>query len=157
MAAGTFFTTGRSDVASIQQAYHTLTPLLGGAASTVFAISLLCSGLSSSTVGTMAGQVIMQGFIRRRIPLWFRRLITMLPALVVIAVGLDPTRTLVLSQVVLSFGIPFALIPLVVFTGRRAIMGDALVNRKLTTVLAALVAAFIVALNAFLLYQTFFG
>jgi manganese transport protein len=155
MAAGTFFETGRTGVGSIEEAYKTLDPLLGSAASTVFAISLLASGLSSSTVGTMAGQVIMQGFIRRRIPIWLRRLITMLPALVVIALGLDPTRTLVLSQVVLSFGIPFALVPLVIFTSRRAIMGDALVNRKLTTLVASLVAGLIVSLNVFLLYQTF--
>lgn len=154
MAAGTFFASGRSDVGSIETAYETLTPLLGGAASTVFAISLLASGLSSSTVGTMAGQAIMQGFIRRQIPIWLRRLVTMLPALIVIALGLDPTRTLVLSQVVLSFGIPFALIPLVIFTSRCAIMGDALVNRRVTTVVASLVATVIVSLNIFLLYRT---
>ena len=156
MAAATFNETGNANVASIEEAYRTLTPLLGSAASTVFAISLLASGLSSSTVGTMAGQVIMQGFLRRRIPLWLRRLVTMLPALIVIALGLDPTRTLVISQVVLSFGIPFALIPLVLFTRRRDLMG-ALVNHRLTTALASGVAAVIVALNIFLLVQTFGG
>jgi manganese transport protein len=104
----------------------------------------------------MAGQVVMQGFLRRHIPPWIRRLITMLPSLAVIALGLDPTRTLVLSQVVLSFGLPFAVIPLVMFTARRDIMG-VLVNRTLTTVLAGLVAALIVALNLFLLFQTLFG
>lgn len=157
MAAGTFFATGRSNVASIEEAYRTLTPLLGGAASTVFAISLLFSGLSSSTVGTMSGQVIMQGFLHRQIPIWLRRLVTMLPALAVIAMGLDPTRTLVLSQVILSFGIPFALIPLVAFTARRDLMGEALVNRRITTAVASVVAGLIVALNGFLLYETFFG
>ncbi len=159
MAAATFWETGRGVTAEsdiILEAFRTLTPLLGGAASLVFAISLLASGLSSSTVGTMAGQVIMQGFIHRQIPIWLRRLITMLPAIVVIALGVDSTRALVLSQVVLSFGIPFALVPLVLFTRRRDLMGD-LVNRPLTTAVAALVAALIIALNVFLLYQTFFG
>jgi manganese transport protein len=122
----------------------------------VFAVSLLASGLSSSAVGTMAGQVIMQGFLHRRIPLWLRRLVTMLPALVVIAIGLEPTRTLVLSQVVLSFGLPFALIPLVWFTARRDLMG-LLVNRRGTTVLAAAVTALVVTLNGLLLGQVLFG
>lgn len=156
MAAGTFFATGQQEIASIEEAYRTLTPLLGQAASTVFAISLLASGLSSSTVGTMAGQIIMQGFIRRSIPLWLRRLVTMLPALVVIAAGIDPTQALVISQVVLSFGIPFALAPLVLFTQRRDLMG-VLVNRRLTTVLAWIAAALVIALNAFLLYRTVTG
>jgi manganese transport protein len=157
MAAATFWETGvevtaESDI--ILEAFRTLTPLLGGAASIIFAISLLASGLSSSTVGTMAGQVIMQGFIHRQIPIWLRRLITMLPALVVIALGIDATRALVLSQVVLSFGIPFALVPLVLFTRRRDLMGD-LVNRPVTTAAAA--ATLIIGLNLFLLYQTFLG
>lgn len=156
MAAATFNATGNADIASIEEAHQTLTPLLGRASSVVFAISLLASGLSSSTVGTMAGQVIMQGYLRRRIPLWIRRLVTMLPALLVIAIGLDPTRTLVLSQVVLSFGIPFALIPLVLFTRRRDLMGT-LVNHRVTTTLVSLVAALIVGLNIFLLYETFLG
>jgi manganese transport protein len=156
MAAGTFFVTGRQEIASIEEAYQTLIPLLGGAAGTVFAISLLASGLSSSTVGTMAGQVIMQGFIRRTIPLWLRRLVTMLPALAVIAAGVDPTWALVLSQVVLSFGIPFALVPLVLFTSRADLMG-VLVNRRLTTVLAWLAAGLVIALNVFLLYRTVTG
>src|SRR5262249_40669542 len=111
MAASTFYDKGLQDIASIEEAHRTLEPLLGNAASVIFAISLLASGLSSSTVGTLAGQVIMQGFIERKISLWLRRGLTMVPALVVIALGLDPTRTLVISQVVLSFGIPFALIP----------------------------------------------
>jgi manganese transport protein len=154
MAASTFYEKGLTDIASIEVAHQTLEPLLGSAASTIFAISLLASGLSSSTVGTLAGQTIMQGFIRRSIPLWLRRFITMLPALIVIAIGLDPTRTLVISQVVLSFGIPFALIPLVMFTRQKDLMG-VLVNRRLTTVIAVIVAAVIVSLNIFLLYQTF--
>jgi manganese transport protein len=154
MAASTFYEEGLSDIASIEEAHQTLEPLLGSAASTIFAISLLASGLSSSTVGTLAGQTIMQGFIRRSIPLWLRRFLTMLPALIVIALGLDPTRTLVISQVVLSFGIPFALIPLVMFTRQANLMG-VLVNRRFTTIVASIVAALIVALNIFLLYQTF--
>lgn len=156
MAASTFYAHGLGDIAGIEEAYRTLTPLLGGAASFVFAISLLASGLSSSTVGTMSGQVIMQGYLRRTIPLWLRRLVTMLPALVVIALGLDPTRTLVISQVILSFGIPFALIPLVIFTRRADLMGP-LTNHKVTTIVAIVVAALIVSLNVFLLYQTLAG
>ena len=156
MAASTFFAQGLTDIGTIEEAHRTLTPLLGSASSWIFAISLLASGVSSATVGTMAGQVIMQGFLRRHIPPWIRRLVTMIPSLVVIAIGLDPTRTLVLSQVVLSFGLPFAVIPLVIFTARRDIMG-VLVNHRLTTILASIVAALIVALNLFLLSQTLFG
>ena len=155
MAAATFFRTGMSQVGTIEEAHQTLVPLLGSAASTIFALSLLASGLSSSAVGTMAGQVIMQSFVHRQVPVWVRRLVTMLPSLVVIAVGLDPTRTLVISQVVLSFGIPFALVPLIVFTRRQDVMGI-LVNRRLTTSVGSLVATLIIALNIFLLYQTFF-
>ncbi len=156
MAASTFYAHGLSNIGTIEEAYRTLTPLLGGAASIVFAISLLASGHSSSTVGTMAGQIIMQGFIHRKIPMWVRRLGTMLPSFVVIGLRLDPTSTLVLSQVVLSFGLPFAIIPLVAFTANREIMG-VLVNHKITTLLASLVALLIVALNIFLLYQLIFG
>ncbi len=156
MASSTFFTKGLTQIGTIEEAYRTLTPLLGSAASTVFAISLLASGISSSTVGTMAGQVIMQGFIHRKIPIWVRRAVTMTPPIIVIALGLDPTRTLVLSQVVLSFGLPFAIIPLVMFTSRRDIMGT-LVNQRITTMAASLAAALIIALNLFLLYQIFFG
>ncbi|HEX5499550.1 MAG TPA: Nramp family divalent metal transporter, partial [Thermomicrobiales bacterium] len=159
MAAATFWQTGiqiAPDADILQEAYRTLTPLLGNAASVIFALSLLAAGLSSSAVGTMAGQVIMDGFLHRHIPIWVRRLVTMLPALAVIAIGIDPTRALVLSQVVLSFGIPFALIPLVIFTRRRDLMGD-LVNHRLTSIAAAIVATLIVALNLFLLHQTFFG
>lgn len=152
MAASTFFAQGLTHVASIEEAHRTLAPLLGPASSTVFAVSLLASGLSSSTVGTMAGQVIMQGFLRRQIPIWLRRLVTMAPAIVVIGAGLDPTRTLVISQVVLSFGLPFALVPLVLFTARRDLMGG-LVNRRVTTLTASLATAVIVALNVVLLYR----
>jgi manganese transport protein len=152
MASSTFYAKGLTHIGSIEEAYRTLTPLLGSAAGSVFAISLLASGLSSSAVGTMAGQVIMQGFIHRKIPIWVRRAVTMAPPIIVIALGLDPTRTLVLSQVVLSFGLPFAIIPLVLFTRRRDIMG-VLVNQRLTTILASVVAGLIVALNIFLLYQ----
>jgi manganese transport protein len=156
MAAATFHAGGLTHIASIEEAHQTLTPLLGGMASTVFAVSLLASGLSSSTVGTMAGQVIMQGFLHWHVPLLVRRAVTMLPALVVIALGVDPTRTLVLSQVVLSFGIPFALIPLVLFTRRRDLMG-VLVNRRGTTALAVLASSIIVGLNLYLLFDVFTG
>lgn len=114
------------------------------------------SGFSSSSVGTMAGQVVMQGFINRRIPLFLRRAVTMAPALAILAVGLNPSRSLVISQVVLSFGIPFALIPLLMFCRDRGLMG-ALVNHRLTTAVALVVVTLTVSLNAFLLYQTFFG
>jgi len=154
MAASTFFRTGHHDIGSLEGAHATLTPLLGSAASALFAIALLASGLSSSAVGTLAGQIVMQGFIRRRIPIAVRRLVTMAPAFAVIAAGTDPSRTLVLSQVVLSFGIPFALVPLVWFTSRKELMGE-LVNSRITTAAAWLVAALIVVLNIFLLTQTF--
>ena len=156
MAASTFFRSGLHDVTSLVTAHKTLAPVLGGASGTLFALALLASGLSSATVGTLSGQVVMQGFIHRRIPIFLRRLLTMLPALVVAAIGLNPSRTLVLSQVVLSFGIPFALVPLVWFTSRREIMGT-LVNRRLTTEVAKLVDALISALNVYLLGQVFFG
>jgi manganese transport protein len=156
MAASTFFRAGMTGVGSLEEAHKTLEPLLGKAASWVFGVSLLASGLSSSSVGTMAGQVIMQGFIQKRIPSWIRRLATMVPSLVVIIIGLDPTRTLVISQVLLSFGLPFAIIPLVMFTTRRDKMGT-LVNKPLTSVLAWMAAALIVVLNLYLLFQTFFG
>jgi manganese transport protein len=157
VAATVFFGSGLTDVDSLEGAHRTLEPILGGASSVLFALALTASGLSSSTVGTMSGQVVMQGFIRRRIPLFVRRLVTMVPAFAVIAIqgnDGDVSRTLVVSQVVLSFGIPFALIPLVIFTSRRDVMG-VLVNRRATIVAAALVAALISGLNIFLLAQTF--
>jgi manganese transport protein len=153
MAAATFYKTGLVHVASIEEAHQTLEPLLGKAAGWFFGLSLLVAGLSSATVGTSAGQIIMQGFLKRHIPIWVRRLVTMAPSLVVIGIGLDPTRTLVMSQVVLSFGLPFAIVPLVMFTHRRDIMGD-LANNPVTTVFASLIAAVIIALNVYLLYQT---
>jgi manganese transport protein len=156
MAAATFHASGSDAVGSIEEAYVTLTPLLGPAASTVFAISLLVSGISASTVGTMAGQVVMQGYLRRSLPLWLRRLATLLPAYVVIALDLDPTRTLVISQVILSFCLPVALIPLVLFTRRRDLMGG-LTNHPATTALASLVTGLILALNALLVYRTLAG
>jgi manganese transport protein len=156
VAAATFHERGLVNVDAIEQAYLTLQPLLGPAAGSFFALSLVAAGLSSSAVGTMSGQVIMQGFIRRHIPVWLRRAVTILPALLVIAFGLDPTRTLVLSQVVLSFALPFAVVPLVVFTARRSIMGE-LCNRRSTTVAAAIVAGLIVTLNLYLLARTLGG
>jgi manganese transport protein len=156
MAASTFHRSGMTSVGTIEQAYITLEPLLGKAASWVFGLSLLASGLSSASVGTMAGQVIMQGFLHIEIPVWIRRLVTMVPSLIVIFIGLDPTRTLVISQVCLSFGLPFAIIPLVYFTANKKFMGI-LVNRKLTTLAATLVAAIIVGLNFFLVVNTVAG
>ncbi len=156
MAAAAFFRTGLTHVATIEEAHKTLAPLLGSLSSTVFAISLLASGLASSTVGTMAGQVIMQGFLHRVVPVWFRRLVTMTPAIIVISLGLDPTRTLVISQVMLSFGLPFALVPLVLFTSRRTLMGP-LVNRRSTTILAGAITVAIIVLNLLLLAQLLRG
>jgi len=154
VAAGLF--NGVLDVESLEDAYDGFKGLLGPGAAVAFGLALLASGLSSSSVGTYAGQVVMQGFIRRSIPLLVRRLVTMTPALVVLGVGLDPTRSLVLSQVVLSFGIPFALVPLVLLSRKREVVGT-LVNRRGTTIAAATVASLIVALNMFLLFQTFAG
>ena len=156
MSASTFHAAGMSHVGTIEEAYLTLEPLLGSAASAIFGISLLAAGLSSASVGTMAGQVIMQGFLHKEIPVWLRRLVTMIPSLLVIFLGLDPTRTLVISQVLLSFGLPFAIIPLVIFTANKKIMG-VLVNRKLTTVLASVIAVMIVGLNFYLLYSVAAG
>ena len=141
---------------SLQAAHADLGRLVGGGAALAFAVALLASGLSSSSVGTYAGQVVMQGFIGRRIPVFLRRAITMVPALVVLAAGLPPTGSLVISQVVLSFGIPLALVPLILLTRRRDVMG-ALVNRTATTVAAASVAGLIILLNGFLLYVTILG
>ncbi len=154
MAAATFHAHGRTNIADISTAYQTLTPLLGGAASVVFAVSLLASGLSSSTVGTMAGQVIMQGFVGFTIPIWVRRLVTMMPAVIIAAIGFNPTSTLVISQVVLSFVLPLPVITLVMFTRRRDIMGT-LVNKPITTWAAITCSVLILGLNVWLLYSTF--
>ncbi len=156
VAASLFFESGLEDVDSLEGAHAGFTQLAGTGAALAFALALLASGFASSSVGTLAGQVVMQGFITRMIPLVMRRLVTMLPALVVILLEFDPTLSLVYSQVVLSFGIPFALVPLIMLTRRRDIMG-ALVNRRITTVVASMVAAVIIALNGFLLFQTFGG
>ena len=154
IAAATFHTRGMFGVGDdLRGAYDALGAHLGGGADILFGIGLLASGLSSSSVGTLAGQVVMQGFISRQIPIFLRRAVTMTPALVVLAIGLDPSRSLVLSQVVLSFGIPFALIPLVMFCRDRGLMGS-LVNRRATTTLAVVVTSVIVSLNVFLLYKT---
>ncbi len=155
MAAGAF-NSGHSDVAQIETAYHTLTPLLGAGAAIVFLVSLLASGISSSVVGTMAGQVIMQGFFRRRIPIWVRRLVTMVPAFAVVAMGVDATNALVLSQVMLSLALPVPVIALIVLTSDRRIMGS-FANGALTRVAAIIAAAIVLILNIVLLYQTFFG
>ncbi len=154
IAAKLFHRAGRTEVNTIEAAHAGLNQYVGGAAALAFAIALLASGLSSSSVGTYAGQVVMQGFIRKRIPLFLRRVLTMLPALMVLALGLNTTTSLVVSQVVLSFGIPFALTPLVLLTRRRDVMGS-FANRKLTTAAAALIVALIVLLNIYLLAVTF--
>ncbi|MBA3781541.1 Nramp family divalent metal transporter [Nocardioides sp. InS609-2] len=140
------------NIDSIEGAYAGLNTNLGPASGLLFALGLLASGFASSSVGTLSGQIVMEGFLRRRIPLTVRRLVTLLPALIIIGVGVDPTRALVLSQVVLSFGIPFALVPLIWFTRRSDLMGS-LVNRRTTTIAGAIVAAMIIALNAVLLVQ----
>ncbi len=150
MAAAVFFG-GSIHVYSIEAAHDTLVPLLGRFAGGAFAVALLCSGLSSSTVGTMAGQVILQGFMEFRISIFLRRLITMIPAVLVIGYGLDPLKTLVLSQAVLSFCLPFAMIPLLVLTSRKALMG-AHANRRITNYLAVCATLIILAMNAWLLF-----
>jgi manganese transport protein len=156
MAAAVFHSRGLTGVKDIDEVYNRLGDLVGSHARIAFGVALLASGLSSSSVGTLAGQVVMQGFIRRQIPLFARRAITMAPALVVLAIGVNPSRVLVLSQVVLSFGIPFALIPLLHFCRDRRLMGG-LVNRRSTTIAATVVIALIVGLNLFLISQTLAG
>jgi manganese transport protein len=156
VAAATFHDRGLVRTTGLDQAYRTLTPVLGSAASAVFAVALLASGLSSSAVGTFAGQVIMQGFLHRTIPLWIRRVVTLVPALVVVAVGVDPTRALVISQVVLSFGIPPALIPLAWLTGRASVMGPFRNRFGISAIVWSLVFL-IVALNVLLLIRVVGG
>ncbi len=153
MAAAAFHA-GHTDVAEIETAYHTLTPLLGGAAAMVFLISLMASGMSSSAVGTMAGQMIMQGFVGFHIPIWLRRLVTMLPAFVVVLMGVNTTDALVYSQVVLSFALPIPMIALVMFTRNPAIMGS-FANKRLLDIAAIVATIIILCLNAVLLLQTF--
>jgi len=155
VAAKLLHTTGHTGVSTIPQAHAAFGQLAGGGAALAFSVALLASGASSSSVGTYAGQVVMKGFIGLNIPLLLRRLITMAPAIAVLAVGLGPTQVLVFSQVILSFGIPFALIPLVLLTSNRAIMGVH-VNRLHTTIAAFSLAGLITALNVFLIYQQVF-
>lgn len=156
LISASLFFGGPVEVDTIEEAHAGFEALAGSGAALAFALALLASGLASSSVGTYAGQVVMQGFIARTLPLALRRGITMAPALVVLALGINATDALVISQVVLSFGIPFALIPVVLITRDREVMGS-LVNRPLTTAVASVVAGMIVALNVFLLAQTFAG
>src|SRR5215831_17885054 len=149
MASGAFHA-GHSEVAEIETAYHTLTPLLGAGAAGVFLLSLIASGISSSTVGTMAGQMIMQGFVGFRIPIWVRRLATMLPAFVVVALGVNATKALVISQVMLSIALPLPMISLLMFTSRSDLMGP-FVNSRLTRVVAIAGCAVVLILNVFLI------
>jgi manganese transport protein len=153
MASGAFHA-GHPEVAEIETAYHTLTPLLGAGAADIFLLSLLAAGISSSVVGTMAGQMIMQGFVGFRIPVWLRRLVTMLPAFIVVGLGINATDALVYSQVILSFALPIPMIALVLLTRRRDIMG-AFVNSRLVDNAAILGTLVIVGLNVVLLLQTF--
>ncbi len=155
-AAAAFHFTGHTGVAELEDAYKTLEPLLSHAAATIFGLSLVAAGLSSTVVGTLAGQVVMQGFVRFYIPLWVRRAITMAPSFVVIMMGLDPTRILVMSQVLLSFGIALALVPLLVFTSDKKLMGD-LVNVRWVKLVGWAIVAVVVALNLWLIFSSLFG
>ncbi len=155
VSAAVFFTQGM-EVDSIEQAHHSLTPLLGSLSSGAFAIALLASGLSSSAVGTLAGQTTMKGFVNLNIPLTVRRLVTMVPAMVIIALGINPIKALVISQVLLSFALPLAIIPLMLITRRKDIMG-ALVNKPLTNIIGCVITTLIISLNAVLLYLIFTG
>jgi len=150
--ASSAFHAGHSDVAEIETAYHTLAPLFGAAAASIFLVSLLASGISSATVGTMAGQMIMQGFVGFRIPVWVRRLVTMLPAFVVVGLGANATQALVLSQVVLSIALPLPMVALLLFTRRADLMGE-FVNGRLTHWTAVIATALVLALNAVLIVQ----
>jgi manganese transport protein len=156
VAAGLFHDSGLPGIDTIEGAFEAFETLVSARAATIFGVALLASGFASSSVGTMAGQVVMQGFIRRRIPIFIRRAVTLAPALIVLAIGLNPTDALVGSQVVLSFGIPFALVPLLIISSRREVMGS-LVNPRWLTGFAGLLATLIIALNVFLLQQVFFG
>jgi manganese transport protein len=152
MAASVFHDGVHDDVAQIETAYRTLIPILGSGAAGVFLVSLLASGLSSSAVGTMAGQVIMQGFVGFRIPLWLRRLVTMVPSFVVVALGFDATQALILSQVALSLILPVPMIALLILTRRRDVMGS-YANGRLTMSAATAAAAIVLALNLLLVLQ----
>jgi manganese transport protein len=156
VAASLFHGSGLTNVDDIDGAYEAFKTLVSNNAAVVFGIALLMSGFASSSIGTMSGQVVMQGFIQRRIPIFVRRAVTLAPALVIVAIGVNPSWALVFSQVVLSFGIPFALVPLILIARKRNVMG-ALVNPGWLTAIASVVAAVIIALNVFLLEQAFFG
>jgi manganese transport protein len=156
IAAALFHDSGLAEIDTIEGAYDGLRSLVSGNAATIFGIALLASGFASSSVGTMAGQVVMQGFIRRRIPIFVRRAVTLAPALLVLAIGLNPTDALVISQVVLSFGIPFALVPLLIVASKREVMGS-MANPRWLSAVAGVLAAMIIALNIFLLEQLFLG
>ena len=153
MAASAFHH-GHAEVAEIETAYHMLTPLLGAGAAVAFLVSLIASGISSSVVGTMAGQMIMQGFLHIRVPVWLRRLVTMVPAFAVVAMGVNATEALVLSQVVLSIALPVPMIALVIFTGRRDLMGDHTTGLAMRGA-AILGSTVVLTLNLVLLTQTF--
>jgi manganese transport protein len=153
MMAAAAFGGGKTPVTTIDMAYRTLIPLFGGAAAAVFLVSLMASGISSSVVGTMAGQLIMQGFLRRQIPVWVRRLLTMLPGFAVVAIGVNPTRALILSQVVLSFVVPVPMVALILFSRQKALMGELALTRSWFYA-AALLTALTIALNLVLLWQS---
>jgi manganese transport protein len=153
MSAAVFHFGGHPEVATIQSAYQTLTPLLGSAAASIFLISLMASGISSSVVGTMAGQVIMQGFVGFTIPLWVRRVVTMLPTVIIVALGVDATKALIISQVVLSLVLPLPIVVLLLFTNKRAIMAD-MVNKTAVKVLGVAASVVIIVLNFVLIWQT---
>jgi manganese transport protein len=156
MAASLFNQGGLAGIDSIEGAFQGLQQTVSNHAATIFGVALVASGFASSSVGTMAGQVVMQGFIQRRISIFVRRAITLAPALIVLGIGLAPTEALVISQVVLSFGIPFALVPLLLLARRRDVMG-ALANPRWLTVIASILGGLIIALNVFLLQQVFLG
>lgn len=155
-AAAAFHFNGHTGINELDQAYLTLKPLLGNAAAIVFGLSLITAGLSSTVVGTLAGQVVMQGFIRFTIPVWLRRTVTMLPSFIVILLGMDPTKVLIFSQVVLSFGIALALVPLLVFTNNPTIMGEH-INHPLTRTLGWIIVVAVIVLNFALLYGEWKG
>jgi manganese transport protein len=156
MAAALFHEGGLTGAGDIDRAFEQLKVLKGNTPTILFGLALLASGFFSSSVVTMSGQVVVQGFINRRIPVFLRRLITILPALTILAIGINPSRALVISQVVFSFGMPFALIPPLIFCRNRNVLG-VLVNHRLTTAMATVVVTLIVSLNVFLLYRTFFS
>jgi manganese transport protein len=154
MAAAALGGVSEDTISKMEGAYTTLGPLLGPLAQVAFAIALLCSGLSSSTIGVLAGQVVIEGFLAVKFPIYLRRLITIIPAIIVIALGLDELKVLLLSQAILSFGIPFALVPLIILTGRESVMRD-FRNRRATAIAGWTVASLIIALNCVLLLQIF--